>query len=265
MRFKEKIVVITGAAGEMAQEMTRQVIKEGGFVVTLGVRASTLDPFLDDLKKENLTNFKRVVANISSQDEIEKLIEEVIEEKGKIDILINHVGVTQCESLETTTPPLWEKDININLNGTYYITNACLKHMKEKKYGNIITIGSVNSDRSVGNPAYSAAKAALVSYMNAIATEYGQYNIRANTVSPGSVRTKAWDFRIEKNPETFNNLLKWYPLKRIATPACISKATLFLASDDAFCISGVNLRVDAGLSAGVAPFAKDITSESFGV
>lgn len=265
MRFKEKIVVITGAAGEMAQEMTKQVIKEGGFVVTLGVKASTLDPFLEELKKENLTNYKRVIANISNRNDIENIIEEVISEHKRIDILINHVGVTQCESLETTTPELWEKDISINLNGTYYITNACLKHMKNQRDGNIVTIGSVNSDRYYGNPAYSASKAALISYMNSIAIEYGQYNIRANTVSPGSVRTKAWDFRIKKNPETFENLLKWYPLKRIATPACISKATLFLASEDAFCISGVNLRVDAGLSAGVAPFAKDITSESFGV
>ncbi|NQY23893.1 MAG: SDR family oxidoreductase [Campylobacteraceae bacterium] len=265
MRFKDKVVVITGAAGEMAQEMTRQVIKEGGFVVTLGVRASTLDPFLDDLKKENLLAFKRVIANISNQEEIENIIEEVIKEHKKIDILINHVGVTKAESLNTTSVQLWKDDIEININGTFYITNACLVHMKKAKQGNIITIGSVNSDRCVGNPAYSASKAALVQYMNAIATEYGQYNIRANTVSPGSVRTKAWDFRIKNNPETFDNLLKWYPLKRIATPACISKATLFLASDDAFCISGVNLRVDAGLSAGVAPFAKDITSESFGV
>ncbi len=265
MRFKDKVVVITGAAGEMAQEMTRQVIKEGGFVVALGVRAETLDPFLEELKKEKLTNYKRVIANISSKEDIEAIINDVIKEKNAIDILINHVGVTQCESLETTSVANWEKDIQININGTYYITNACLKQMKKQLDGNIVTIGSVNSDRAVGNPAYSASKAALVQYMNAIATEYGQYNIRANTVSPGSVRTKAWDFRIKKNPETFDNLLKWYPLKRIATPTCISKATLFLASEDAFCISGVNLRVDAGLSAGVAPFAKDITSESFGV
>ena len=86
MRFKDKVVVITGAAGEMAQEMTRQVIKEGGFVVTLGVRASTLDPFLDDLKKENLLAFKRVIANISNQEVIENIIKEVINEHKKIDI-----------------------------------------------------------------------------------------------------------------------------------------------------------------------------------
>jgi len=264
MRFKDKVVVITGAAGEMAQEMTRQIIKEGGFVVTLGIRASTLDPFLEELKTKNLLNFKRVIANISDKNTIENMIKEVVHEKGKIDILINHAGVTQRESLNTTTPEIWEEDININLNGTFYITNACLKYMKEAKSGNIVTIGSVNSDRTVGNPAYSAAKAAMVSYSNAIATEYGQFNIRANVVSPGSVRTKAWDNRIKNNPKTFNNLLKWYPLKRIATPKSVSNATLFLASDDADCISGVNLRVDAGLSAGCAPFAQDITSEDFG-
>ena len=265
MRFKEKIVIITGASGEIAQEMVKTVIKEGGFVVTMGAREKSIDPFLEELTKLKLTNFKRVIADLACKTQMENMIAEIVKEYGRIDILINHVGVTQCESLETTTPELWEKDIQINLNGTYYITNATLKQMKKQKSGNIVTIGSVNSDRMVGNPAYSAAKAGLVHYVKAIATEYGQYNIRANTVSPGSVRTKAWDFRIKKNPETFENLLKWYPLKRIATPKGVSNAVLFLASDDADCISGVNLRVDAGLSAGVAPFAKDITSESFGV
>ena len=265
MRFKDKIVLITGAAGEIAQCMTKEVIKEGGFVIALGVRAKTLDPFLDELKNDGLTQFKKVIANIASKEEMERVIQEVISEYKKVDILINHVGVTQCESLQQTTPELWEKDIQINLNGTYYITNECLKYMKKARVGNIVTIGSVNSDRTVGNPAYSVAKAGLISYMRAIATEYGEFNIRANTVSPGSVKTKAWDFRIKKNPKTFENLLKWYPLKRIATPRGVSNAVLFLASDDANCISGVNLRVDAGLSAGVAPFAKDITSENFGV
>jgi NAD(P)-dependent dehydrogenase (short-subunit alcohol dehydrogenase family) len=101
--------------------------------------------------------------------------------------------------------------------------------------------------------------------MQAIATEYGQYNIRANTVSPGSVRTGAWDARVEKNPAVFEKLLKWYPLKRIVTPKSVSDAVLFLASEKADYISGINLRVDAGLSAGVALFAQDITSEDFGV
>jgi NAD(P)-dependent dehydrogenase (short-subunit alcohol dehydrogenase family) len=265
MRFEDKVVIITGCAGEIAQQMTRDILKEGGFVVAMGIGASTLDIFLEKLKKENLTNFKRVIADISSKEQMQNLVNDVIKEKGKIDILINHVGVTQCESLETTTIELWEKDIQINLNGTYYITNACLKYMKIQNNGSIVTIGSVNSDRCVGNPAYSVAKAGLVAYMKAIATEYGQYNIRANTISPGSVRTKAWDFRIEKNPKTFENLLKWYPLKRIATTKGVSNGVLFLASEDASCISGVNLRVDAGLSAGIAPFAKDITSENFGL
>ena len=265
MRFVNKVIVITGAGGEMAQEMTRQAIKEGAFVIALDVIADALDPFLDELRKDKLTNFEKIIANISDKNEIQTIIDNIITKYKKIDILINHVGVTQCESLETTSISNWEKDININLNGTYYITNACLKYMKKENYGNIITIGSVNSDRAIGNPAYSIAKNGLITYMQSIAMEYGQYNIRANTVSPGSVKTKAWDYRIKKTPKVFENLLKWYPLKRIATPKCISKATLFLCSDDAFCISGINLRVDAGLSAGSALFAKDITSEDFGV
>ena len=265
MRFENKVVIITGATGEIAQEMILQVLKENGIVIALNIHENTLDDFLNTLSNDKLKRVQKVIADISDKEKIIKVIKDVITKYYKIDILINHVGVTQCESLQTTTPELWEKDININLNGTYYITNECLYYMKNQNFGSIVTIGSVNSDRTVGNPAYSAAKVALISYMKAITTEYGQFNIRANTVSPGSVRTKAWNFRQINNPEVFDNLIKWYPLKRLATPLAVSKATLFLASDDADCISGVNLRVDAGLSAGVALFAKDITSESFGV
>jgi len=265
MRFKNKIIIVTGAAGEIAQEMIKIFLKEGGFVIAIALRKNTLKPFKKHLDKKGLTQYEQVIADISDLKNINNIVNKVIKKYKKIDILVNHVGVTQCESLQSTTTNLWLKDININLNGTYFITNACLKYMKNNNYGNIVTIGSVNSDRAIGNPAYSSAKAALVSYMKAVATEYGQYNIRANTVSPGSVHTKAWNFRIKKNPKIFNNLLKWYPLKCIATPLCVAKAVLFLASDDASCISGINLRVDAGLSAGVALFAKDITSENFGV
>ena len=265
MRFRDKVVIITGAAGEMAQEMTRRILQEEGFVVALGLHASPLDSFLETLEAEGLTQYKRVIADISSQASMKEVINDVISQLGHIDILINHVGVAQAESLQSTTSELWESDIQINLNGTYYITDAVLTYMKRARNGTIVTIGSVNSDRAVGNPAYSAAKAGMVSYMQSIATEYGQYNIRANTVSPGSVRTRAWDMRVEKNPDIFEKLLKWYPLKRIASPRSVSNAVLFLASDEADCISGVNLRIDAGLSAGVALFAQDITSEDFGV
>ena len=265
MRFRDKVVIITGAAGEIAQEMTRSILREGGYVVAVGLYAAPLDRFLESLKDEGFTQYKRIIADISSRERMDQVVDQVMTQLCRIDILINHVGVAQAESLQSTTVPLWESDIQINLNGTYYITNAVLAHMKTARKGTIITIGSINSDRAVGNPAYSAAKAGLVSYMQAIATEYGQYNIRANTVSPGSVHTHAWDARIQKQPDIFVKLLKWYPLRRIATPQSISHAVLFLASDEADCISGINLRVDAGLSAGMALFARDITSEDFGV
>ena len=265
MSFRDKVVIITGAAGEIAQEMSREILRKGGFVVALGLHSEPLDRFLDQLDAEGLRAYKRVIADISSKETMDQVIEEVIHEKGKIDILINHVGVALAESLHATTAEHWRTEIEVNLNGTYYITDAVLKPMKAARSGVIITIGSVNSDRAIGNPAYSAAKAGLVSYMQAIATEYGQYNIRANTVSPGSVRTGAWDARVEKNPAVFEKLLKWYPLKRIVTPKSVSDAVLFLASEKADYISGINLRVDAGLSAGVALFAQDITSEDFGV
>ena len=84
-----------------------------------------------------------------------------------------------------------------------------------------------------GNPAYSAAKAALISFTRSMAVEYGAFNIRANIVCPGTVRTPAWSRRVARRPEIFDGLKKWYPLGRVAEPLDVARVIAFLASDDA--------------------------------
>jgi NAD(P)-dependent dehydrogenase (short-subunit alcohol dehydrogenase family) len=135
--------------------------------------------------------------------------------------------------------------------------------MQQKHSGAIVTISSVNALTTLGNPAYSAAKAALISFSQSLAVEYGRFGIRANVVCPGTVQTPAWKERIEKQPDIFEKLKKWYPLGRIAEPIDIAKAAAFLASDDARMITGSVLTVDAGLMAGNAVMAAELTLEAF--
>ena len=125
---------------------------------------------------------------------------------GPIDILINNAGVSSNPSLERTTPEGFRDDVNANLNGAYNCAHAVLPDMKARRSGAIVNIGSVNGLAALGDAAYSAGKAGLISLTQALALEFGRYNIRANIVCPGTVRTPLWNERAARNPEVLTQL-----------------------------------------------------------
>ncbi len=245
-RFENRTVMITGAAGGIGQALCRYFGSLGGIIAALDQKDTVL-ALADELKGGGI-RAAAAVADIGALDQVEAAVAELRGALGPIDILINNAGFSTATSLEETTPASWAYDINGNLNGTYHCTITVLEDLKAHGRGAIVNIGSVNGSSALGDPAYSAAKAALVSYTRTLAMEYGRFGIRANIVCPGTVRTPVWENRIKA--DTFETLFKWYPLGRVADPMDIAKAAAFLASDDAAAISGVMLPVDCGLSAG---------------
>lgn len=182
---------------------------------------------------------------------------------GDVDILVNNAGFSDHPTIEKTTPSEWAFDINGNLNGAYNCTHTVLPGMKKKGKAAIVTIGSVNGLSALGDPAYSAAKAALISMTKAIAMENGRYGIRANIVLPGTVRTPIWNARAAKDTQVLKTLMRWYPLARIAEPSDVANAVAFLASDAAAAITGIELPVDCGLTAGNIVMSRELTLENF--
>jgi NAD(P)-dependent dehydrogenase (short-subunit alcohol dehydrogenase family) len=116
---------------------------------------------------------------------------------------------------------------------------------------------------ALGDPAYSAAKAGMISMTRSLAQEYGRFGIRVNIVLPGTVRTPIWDERARKDPAVLRTLERWYPLGRIVEPSDIVNAVAFLASDLAAAITGVALPVDCGLTSGNIVMARELTVENF--
>jgi NAD(P)-dependent dehydrogenase (short-subunit alcohol dehydrogenase family) len=121
-----------------------------------------------------------------------------------------------------------------------------------------VFVSSINANAHFGNPAYSAAKAALHAWMRAIATEEGKNGIRANVVVPGSIKTPAWAHRLEQNPAIMDAVSRLYPLGRLVEPIEVARAVAFLASPQASGITGAAIPVDAGISAGNLPFLDQI-------
>jgi NAD(P)-dependent dehydrogenase (short-subunit alcohol dehydrogenase family) len=259
MEFKGKVVAITGAAGGIGRELCRYFGGEGAAIVALD-RSVTLNDFAGQLRAEGLAVDASVV-DIADAEAVRTAMTTARSRLGSVDILINNAGVSRTPSLARTTPALFTDDIDANLLGAYNCTHAVLPDMQARRSGSIVNIGSVNGLAALGDPAYSAAKAGLISLTKAVALEYGRYNIRANIVCPGTVRTPLWNERASRNPEVLTQLTKWYPLRRIVEPVEVMRAVAFLASDAASAITGVVLPVDCGLTAGNIVMARELTLE----
>jgi len=259
MTFKDKIVAITGAAGGVGQSLCRYFIDEGAKVAAID-RKSTVESLLSDLKAAPKM-FASAVADISEPAEVERAFASLAGTLGSIDILVNNAGGSTHGTLARTDAAGWRHEIKINLDSAYYCAQAVIPGMKAKRGGVIINIGSVNGLGALGDPAYSAGKAAMISLTRSLAQEYGPYGIRANIVLPGTIRTPAWERRAVKDPKVLETLRRWYPLGRIVEPADVAKAVGFLASDAASAITGVALPVDCGLTSGNLLMRQDLTLE----
>ena len=261
MEFQGKIVAITGAAGGIGQELCRHFAGEGASIAALDW-SEALTAFAEKLRAEGIKTQSAVV-DIGDAEAVASAFAKLTSALGPVDILINNAGVSHNPSLQRTTPDGFRDDVNINLNGAYNCAHAVLPAMKARRGGVIVNIGSVNGLSALGDPAYSAGKAGMISLTKALALEFGRYNIRANIVLPGTVRTPIWDHRAARNPEVLTQLKRWYPLGRIVEPIEVMRAVAFLASDAASAITGAVLPVDCGLTAGNIVMARELTLEDF--
>lgn len=259
--FANKIVLITGAAGGIGQELARGFGAAGGRIGLLD-QSETVIKFSETLANKGI-ECVAAVADIASIEQVVAAFDLVRSKLGPVTILINNAGFSSARSLASTTAKSWSMDIGSNLNGPYHCTREALADMKKLGGGAIVSIGSVNGLSSFGDPAYSAAKAGLISYTKAVAMEYGRFGIRANVICPGTVRTPIWADRVEKNPQILDELIKWYPLRRVADPVDIANVAIFLASENARAITGAMLPVDCGLLSGNIAMSRELTLEEF--
>jgi len=254
-----RVVLVTGACGGIGSALCRRFVELGDTVLALDVDAAALEALAAGLGADRVTP---VVADLADAAAVQQAVAQAVKLRGPVDVLVANAGGAKAATLAATDVASWQHDVNLNLNGTYYTVEAVRASMVERQQGVLVLIGSVNGLASLGHPAYSAAKAGLISYTKALALELGKYGIRANIVCPGTVKTKAWQARVDKNPQVFENLKKYYPLRDFATPDDIADAVQFLASPMARVITGVALPVDGGLMAGNRLMAEELTLET---
>ena len=156
-----------------------------------------------------------------------------------VDILVNNAGASMGNDLRTIEPDIWDRNFDIVLKSAFLCTKAALPGMIARRKGAIVNIGSVNGLMGLGEEAYGAAKAGMVNLTQNTAIRYGEFNVRANCIAPGTVDTPIWNERNAVNPNVMQELAAWYPLGRVGQPDDIANAALFLVSDAASWITGV--------------------------
>lgn len=256
-RFADSVVAITGAAGGIGRELCRYFVAEGAAIAAFD-KNDAVTGFAAELRTAG-ARAESAVVNIVDTAAVAEAFRRASSALGPVDVLINNAGITTHPTIEGTPPEGFVEELQVNLVGAYACTYAVIPAMKARRRGSIVNIGSVNGLMALGDAGYSAAKAGLISLTRSLAQELGRYNIRANIVCPGTVRTPIWDERSSRNPEVLSELARWYPLGRIVEPIEVMRAVAFLASDAASAITGAVLPVDCGLSAGNIVMARELT------
>ena len=236
-----KIALVTGATRGIGRAIAEELMSKGAFVIgtaTSEKGAESISAYLGE-------KGRGLVLNVADQSSIETVLEHIKQEFGDIDILVNNAGITRDNLLMRMKDDEWFDILQTNLTSVYHLSKAMLRSMMKKRFGRIITIGSVVG--SMGNPGqsnYCAAKAGLIGFSKGLAKEVASRGITVNVVAPGFIATDMTDVL---NEEQKNGILSNVPAGRLGDPKDITQAVAFLASDDAGYITGTTLHVNGGL------------------
>ncbi len=247
MDLSGKTAVITGSARGIGKAIALKLAEAGADIVLNDIEAAV--PALEETAAEVEALGRKVIyvtADVSSSEDVNRLIDTAAKEFGRVDILVNNAGVTRDALTMRMTDEQWDTVINIDLKSAFLCARAALKYMVKQKYGRIVSIASVvGLMGNAGQANYSAAKAGIIGMTKSIAKEVGSRGITANAIAPGYIETKMTEALDEKSRLAFTDKI---PLRSLGTPRDVAEAVAFLVSDEAHYITGQVLGVDGGMS-----------------
>jgi NAD(P)-dependent dehydrogenase (short-subunit alcohol dehydrogenase family) len=248
MRLNNKVAIITGAANGIGLAISEAFAKEGAIVLMADIDEIKGIAEAERIKK-NGAIIRVVKCDVAVTEDVLNLINAAIAEFGKIDILVNNAAIAIGGNIMEMPEADWDKLMDTNLKSIYRTIKAALPFMVNQKSGSVINISSTQAFRSWHNwTAYAGAKGAMLSITNQLAGQFGEYNVRFNSISPGAILTPMNAKRASKEgPDFFAKSETMHAMNRMGTPEEVAMTAIFLASDEAGFITGEDIKVDGGL------------------
>ncbi|TAJ33700.1 3-oxoacyl-[acyl-carrier-protein] reductase [Bosea sp. (in: a-proteobacteria)] len=234
--------LVTGATGGLGGAIARTLHAQGASVAISGTRTEALEALASELGERVFV----VPCDLSDKESVEALVPAAEEKLGGLDILVNNAGITRDNLFMRLKDEDWDSVLAVNLTAAFRLTRAAVKSMMRKRYGRIVSIGSVVG--TTGNPGqgnYAAAKAGLIGMSKALAAEVASRNITVNVVAPGFIESPMTEVLNEKQREA---ILADVPMGRLGAGKDIAAAVAFLASEEAGYVTGQTLHVNGGMA-----------------
>ena len=243
--FTDKVVLITGAASGIGAAAARAFAAAGATLVAADHEPEGLKSLEHDLKSSKLITEKMSTAKPGDCEDLVKL---AIKKFGQLDVLVNDAGVDHMGAVDEGSLDQWTRILETDLNGYFYMTRFAIPHLRKTK-GCIVNVSSVSGLGGDWNHSfYNAAKGAITNFTRAVALDEGKHGVRVNAVNPSLVYTSMTE-QMKSQPELIKKFNERIALGRGAVPEDIAGPILFLASEAARFVTGVNLPVDGGLTA----------------
>ncbi len=248
-----KVVIVTGGAQGIGRAIVNDFAQSGADVVIADIQMEAAQQTANDISQATGQKVIAVRTDVTDLESVQQMADQVLDQFGQIDVLVNNAGWDRFIPFIETTPEFWEKVISINYRSVLNLCYAVLPYMVEAKSGSIVNIASdAGRGGSMGESIYAGCKAAVIAFSKTIAREHARDNIRVNVVSPGITKTGLYDTITDGSDfgaKVMGAIEKTIPIgRRPADPSEVSPAVLFLASNAASYITGQVLSVSGGLT-----------------
>jgi len=242
-----KVALITGGGRGLGKQIAEAFAEAGCQIIVCSRKIENCEETSKELQEKGIKSMA-LACDVTNKEDVEIVIKKVIEEFGKIDILVNNSGATWGASVEEMPEDAWDKVMNVNVKGTFLMSQKVGKHMIENGTGKIINISSVagikaEPEEVLNAIGYSTSKAAVIHFTKDLARKWAHHGVYVNSIAPGFFPTKMTKAVLEKKGE---DIISHIPLKRIGDDKMLKGAALYLASTASDFVTGQTIVVDGG-------------------
>lgn len=254
MRLKDKVTLITGSGSGIGKSTAKLFGQEGATVIVNDLDEAKGQETVKEIRDNGGTS-EFIRADVTNPQDVEKMVEQIIEQFGRVDVLFNNAGISGVGPLHEIEPEAWDRVMNVNIKGVFLPSKYVLPHMMKANKGNIINMSSCIAEIGLAvRASYATSKGAVLALTKSMQVDYAPYNIRVNALLPGTILTPFVEDYLKNSYDDPEEGLKSIRARQLSgdlgRPEDVAAAALFLASDESNFMMGSPLYIDGGVTFG---------------